>query len=56
MESQAEPMEIILCDDMYRLIRDDFLISEIDETEIKGFGTKTLYRLEGTNTPLTMIP
>ena len=47
MEEMAKPMSIVLCDETYQLIRDDFIISELGEFEIKGFGTKTLYSLDG---------
>jgi class 3 adenylate cyclase len=46
MESHSEPMRITLCEDMYELIKDDFVFAERGEEEIKGFGTKTLYYLE----------
>jgi class 3 adenylate cyclase len=46
MESHSEPMRITLCEDMYELIKDEFVFSERGQAEIKGFGTKTLYFLE----------
>jgi len=54
MESFSEPMEITLCDDMYDLIREDFETQELDEVEVKGFGTKRLYRLIGGRSELTL--
>lgn len=52
METHSEPMEITLCDDMYRLIRHDFRFTKLGEVDIKGFGRKRLYRLDGTQEPL----
>jgi class 3 adenylate cyclase len=56
MESYSDPMKITLCDDMYRLIRNEFRFRERDEVEVKGFGSKRLYTLEGTHAPLTVDP
>ena len=47
METHSEPMRITLCEDMYELIKYDFNFSERGEFEIKGFGKKKLYFLEG---------
>ena len=47
MESVSEPMCITMCEETYQLIRDDFLISDRGEEDIKGFGTKHLYQLDG---------
>jgi class 3 adenylate cyclase len=47
METYAEPMSITLCEDTYELIKDDFVFSDRGEFEIKGFGKKRLYFLEG---------
>jgi adenylate cyclase len=47
METHSEPMRITLCEDMYELIKHDFNFSERGEFEIKGFGKKQLYFLEG---------
>ncbi|MCG8354262.1 MAG: hypothetical protein MI920_01700 [Kiloniellales bacterium] len=56
MESYSEPMEITLCDDMYELIKHSFRITEREEVDVKGFGTKRLYRLDGTEGPLSALP
>jgi adenylate cyclase len=45
METLSGPMEITLCEEMYRLIRDDFRFEERGQVEVKGFGTKRLYTL-----------
>ncbi len=54
MESFSEPMTITLCEDMYSLIRSEFDVTEIGEVEIKGFGKKRLYKLEGGSGELTL--
>lgn len=56
MESYSEPMTITLCDDMYQLIRNEFRFGEREEVEVKGFGIKQLYNLEGTYGPLMIEP
>jgi class 3 adenylate cyclase len=56
METYSAPMQITLCDDMYQLIRNEFRFSERDEVQVKGFGTKQLYTLDGTYAPLTVDP
>ncbi len=47
METYSEPMCITLCEDTHALIKDDFVFTERGEFEIKGFGKKKLYYLEG---------
>ncbi|MGO1121245.1 adenylate/guanylate cyclase domain-containing protein [Rhodovibrionaceae bacterium A322] len=47
MEQQANRMKILLCSPMVELIEDDFRLTEVGDMEIKGFGDKTVYRLEG---------
>lgn len=47
MEALSEPMKITLCEDTYELIKNDFICSEVGEAEVKGFGVKMLYHLEG---------
>jgi class 3 adenylate cyclase len=54
MESFSEPMTITLCEDMHNLIRSEFDLTEIGEADIKGFGKKRLYRLEGGREELTL--
>lgn len=50
MESISEPMKITLCHETYLSIKDDFVFAERGDFEIKGFGTKKLYFLEGEGT------
>ncbi len=47
LESLSAPMQITLSEDTYALIRDDFIISERGQVEVKGFGMQTLYTLDG---------
>jgi class 3 adenylate cyclase len=47
MEALSGPMEITLAEDLYELIRDDVIVVERGEVEIKGFGSKRVYTLEG---------
>jgi adenylate cyclase len=47
LESLSDPMQITLCEDTYELIRDDFLCTELGEVDIKGFGPKQIYSLDG---------
>ena len=47
LESLSAPMQITISEDTYTLIRDDFIISERGQVEVKGFGTQTLYTLDG---------
>jgi adenylate cyclase len=47
MEALSGPMQITLCEDMRQLIRHDFHLTDRGEHEIKGFGRKRLYTLDG---------
>ncbi len=46
MEELADPMQILLCEDMAPLVEAEFNLTELDEVEVKGFGRKQLYQLE----------
>lgn len=46
MEPLCGPMEILLCEDLYELIQNDFRFADLGEHEIRGFGIKHVYRLE----------
>jgi adenylate cyclase len=46
MESLADPMQIVISEDTWTLIRDEFLCSDLGETEVKGFGTQRIYSLD----------
>ncbi|HSK17312.1 MAG TPA: adenylate/guanylate cyclase domain-containing protein [Gaiellaceae bacterium] len=47
LEAQAEPMQILISEGTYALLRDDFSCAERGEVELKGFGTQRVYSLEG---------
>ena len=47
MESLSEPMRITVSQHTHDLLKDDFILSERGEFDVKGFGPQTLYYLEG---------
>ena len=47
MEALSGPMEITLTEDLYERIKDDVTVHERGEVEVKGFGHKQIYTLEG---------
>jgi adenylate cyclase len=47
LEGAAEPMQIVLSEETYALIADDFACADLGEIELKGFGTRHLWSLEG---------
>lgn len=47
MEGVADPMSIVVSDHVYELIKDDFLLSDLGDVEIKGFGPQHLWSLDG---------
>jgi adenylate cyclase len=49
MEAFARPMAVAVSEDFYRLVRADFSFQDLGDHEIKGFGTKRIYKLEGTD-------
>lgn len=56
MEELADPMQILLCEDMAPLIGDEFKVTELEDVEIKGFGRKRLYQLEAGSAIMPMEP
>ena len=46
LEELAEPMQILITDSTWQLIRTEFRARDLGETEIKGFGAQRLYALE----------
>jgi adenylate cyclase len=46
METLAEPMQIVVSQDTWALIRDEFNCSDLGEVEVKGFGTQNIYSLD----------
>jgi len=49
LEALAGPMEIYISEEMQRRIRNDFHIESIGKGEVRGFGTKQLFRLVGSD-------
>ena len=47
LETLSNPMEITMAEDLYGLIRDDVTVRDRGEVEVKGFGRKRIYTLEG---------
>jgi len=54
METLSEPEEITLCEDMYHLIKNDFHFTERGEIEVKGFGKKQIFTLDGARSVIQM--
>jgi class 3 adenylate cyclase len=46
LESLAEPLQIVISEETYRLVRDAFSCGELGEHEVKGFGSRHLYSLD----------
>jgi adenylate cyclase len=46
METLAEPMQIMVSESTYTLIRDEFSCTDEGEQEVKGFGQQRVYSLE----------
>lgn len=45
LEALSQPMEITLCEDMHRHLREEFHFTPRGEVEIKGFGRKRVFTL-----------
>ena len=45
LEALADPMDILISDEMYQHLRAKFRIEELGVTELRGFGPKNVYRL-----------
>jgi adenylate cyclase len=46
METLADPMQIVISEDTWRLVRDEFACTDLGEAEVKGFGTQHIYSLD----------
>ena len=46
MEELAEPMQILVSEETYELIRDEFTLAPRGEFDVKGFGPQQVYELE----------
>jgi adenylate cyclase len=51
LEHMCEPMQILIGDDTYERIRDDFVAVPVAEVELRGFGLQKLYALEDVARP-----
>ena len=47
LQHLSEPMQITVCERTYALLREDFVLSERGVCEVKGFGPRRLYHLNG---------
>lgn len=47
MESVAAPMQIVVSESTYEILRSDFVLSDLGNVEVKGFGTQQVYSLDG---------
>ncbi len=47
LEALSSPMEITMAEDLYDVIKDDVSVRSRGEIEVKGFGRKRIYTLEG---------
>ena len=56
MEPLCGPMQILLCEDMFELIQNDFRFADLGEHEIQGFGIKRVYRLESADDVANDLP
>ena len=56
MEPLCGPMQILLCEDMFELIQNDFRFADLGEHEVQGFGVKRIYRLEGADDVANDLP
>lgn len=46
METLADPMQIVISEATWSLIRDEFACTDLGEAEVKGFGTQCTYSLD----------
>lgn len=51
IEALCKPMEILMGEDTYRLVQNEFRVSDFGEHEVRGFGKQQLYRLDGDFAP-----
>jgi adenylate cyclase len=47
MEALSGPMEVTLAEDLYQRIKDDVTVRDRGEVDVKGFGRRRIYSLEG---------
>lgn len=46
LEAMCEPLQILMSRETYESVHDDFVVSDVGETEIKGFGAQRIYSLD----------
>jgi adenylate cyclase len=46
METLADPMQIVMSEATWMLVRDEFACTDLGEVEVKGFGTQRIYSLD----------
>lgn len=46
METLADPMQIIISEATWALVRDEFACTGLGPTEVKGFGSQHIYALD----------
>jgi adenylate cyclase len=46
MEGLAEPMQIVISESTWQLIRDEFTCGDLGQVEVKGFGNQHIYSLD----------
>jgi adenylate cyclase len=46
METLADPMQIVISEPTWTLVRDEFACSDLGEVEVKGFGSQRIYSLD----------
>ncbi len=45
LEAQADPMDILISEEMYQHLRAKFPVEDLGDVELRGFGSKRVYRL-----------
>ena len=46
METLADPMQIVMSEDTWAMVRDEFACTDLGEVEVKGFGTQRIFSLD----------
>jgi adenylate cyclase len=47
LEARCDPMMILACENTWEQIRDDFMLADLGPHELKGFGERRVFRLDG---------
>jgi hypothetical protein len=51
LEAQCDPMTVLVCDDTWRQVRDEFTLADPGLYELKEFGGRRVFRLDGEIAP-----